>query len=835
MQGGLSSTEAAALLLSHGPNELPRPGRRRWLAIVLGVLREPMLLLLLGASTIYYLLGEHADALILLVSVLAVIALTVVQEGRSEHALDALRDLSAPRVQVRRDGTTRNVPASEVVPGDWIEVGEGDRVPADARVVEGVALMLDESLLTGESVPVSRAPALAGVEPAQSRIQAGTLVVRGHGVAEVTATGRDTTMGGIGDSLQPMRGARTRLQAEMRRVVAVFAVLGLGASVAVLALHLHRHGDWLQALLAAITLAIANIPEEFPVVLAVFLALGAWRMAKHRALVRRAGAIEALGTLTVLCTDKTGTLTENRMAVAELRAAEVQGEADSIATEPTLRALVASAALACEETGHDPMDQAIRSAAGAQPAGWTRLREYPFGGDLLAVTQAWTAPGNDAVRVACKGAPETVADLCKLDAATRALVLDAATAMATRGLRVLGVATARHAAVAEASALPDDPRAYGFTWSGLVGLADPLRAGVPGAVAEARAAGVRVLMLTGDHAETARAIARQAGLARPDLVTSGDALDVQDEDALARVLDAGDVFARVRHGQKLRMVQALRARGEVVAMTGDGVNDAPALMAADIGVAMGGRGSDVAREAAAIVLLDDDFGTIVRAVRLGRAIYDNIARAVRYILAVHVPITGLALLPLIVGGPLVLLPVHVVFLELIIDPASTLVFEREPEAPGLMQRPPRPATQRLLGPAALLGGLAMGLGSFAAVLAVYLGARAMGLPHPQVAGLCFIALVAGNLGLMVVHRVHGGLRQLLENRPFLVLVPLTVAMLWLVTRVATPAGWFGFAPAPLGLALGAFVLPLPLLAVMDAIERRLRAHDRPGEHTPLST
>ncbi len=823
MDGGLSSPEAAARLRVHGSNALPQPGRRPLPAIVLGVLREPMLLLLLGAGAIYLVLGEHSDALVLLVSVLAVIALTVVQEGRSEHALEALRDLSAPQARVRRDGSLQLRPATELVPGDWIELGEGDRVPADARLLEGRSLMLDESLLTGESVPVQRVPATPGTGDAPARLQAGTLVVRGHGVAEVTATGKDTAMGGIGGSLQPLRGPRTRLQAEMRRVVGVFAALGLASSVAVLALHLHRHGDWLQALLAAITLAIANIPEEFPVVLAVFLALGAWRMARHRALVRRAGAIEALGTLTVLCTDKTGTLTQNHMAVAELQAPGAAGAAAAAGTQPALRRLLDSATLACDDAGLDPMDRAIRDAAGARTGDALRLRDYPFGGSLLAVTHAWRMPGEARLRIACKGAPEVVADLCRLDATTRAEVLAAASAMAGRGLRVLGVASASHEDVADADALPADPRDYHFDWQGLVGLADPLRPGVIDAVAEARAAGVRVLMLTGDHPDTARAIARQAGLARPDAVANGAELEAMDDDALTRALDDRDVFARVRHDQKLRMVQALRARGEVVAMTGDGVNDAPALMAADIGLAMGGRGSDVAREAAAIVLLDDDFGTIVRAVRLGRAIYDNIARAVRYILAVHVPITGLALLPLLADGPLVLLPVHVVFLELIIDPASTLVFERQPEAAGLMRRPPRPAAQRLLGRAALLGGLGMGLAAFAAVLAVYLGARALGLPHPQVAGLCFIALVAGNLGLLVVHRAHGGLRELLANRPFQVLVPLALAMLWLVTRVATPATWFGFAPAPASLALAAFLLPMPLLAAVDAIERGLRA------------
>jgi Ca2+-transporting ATPase len=443
--------------------------------------------------------------------------------------------------------------------------------------------------------------------------------------------------------------------------------------VLVFALYGLLRGDWLQALLAGITLAMSNIPEEFPVVLTVFLALGAWRMARHRVLVRRPPAIEALGAVTVLCTDKTGTLTENRMSVVETVAED--GSIDA------RRVLHRIARLASAAETHDPMDRAIFGVAlpddAPDAAMLHSLRRYPLSPTLPAYTAAWRSEDTDTLRIACKGAPETIAALCALAPAPRDRALAQVATMAQRGLRVIAVAEAAWPLDAP---LPDDPREFRFQWRGLLGFADPLRAAVPAAVAEARSAGIRVVMLTGDHPETARSIAAQAGLSARPRVALGDEIAALDDDAFDASAREIDVFARVRPEHKLRLVEALKARGAVVAMTGDGVNDAPALMAAHVGVAMGARGTDVAREAAAIVLLDDDFASIVRAVRLGRTLYDNIRRAARYIIAVHLPITGLALLPLLLDAPLILLPLHIVFLEMIVDPACSFVFEREPPA-----------------------------------------------------------------------------------------------------------------------------------------------------------
>jgi Ca2+-transporting ATPase len=390
-------------------------------------------------------------------------------------------------------------------------------------------------------------------------------------------------------------------------------------------------------------------------------------------------------------------------------------------------------------------------------------------------------------------------------------------------MRVLAAADGECASAEE---LPGSAAGFRLRWLGLLGLADPLRAGVPAAVAQAQAAGVRVVMLTGDHPDTAAAIAVQAGLQRTRRVVTGEALAGLDAGDQARTVADVDVFARVRPDDKLRLVRALKAGGAVVAMTGDGVNDAPALVAAHVGVAMGGRGTDVAREAASIVLLDDDFVTVVTAIAQGRTIYDNLVRAMRYILAVHVPITGLALLPLALDAPLVLLPVHVVFLELIIDPASTLVFEREPPVADVMRRPPRARDARLVSLRTLLGSLAQGLLVFACVAAVYVVARGQGVPAGELAALAFTALVAGNLGLIAVNRAPGRWRWLpADNPPYLVVVVAALALLLLATRWPAVAAWFRFEPPPWLPWLAALALPLAVLRLLDAVPRRAARPD----------
>ena len=592
----------------------------------------------------------------------------------------------------------------------------------------------------------------------------------------------------------------------------------------VVALYVTLRGGWLDALLAGITLAMANIPEEFPVVLTVFLALGAWRMARHRVLVRRPPAIEALGAVTVLCTDKTGTLTENRMSLARLVPDNGTSAALDQSLDAAARTLLRCAESASDQEGIDPMDRAIHDAADKQfterPATGRWLRRYPVSPSLPVYANAWRAHGAAGVYVACKGAPETVVELCEISSELHQQVLVQAASMAAQGLRVIAAAEATLPSASEDA--PADLRTVRFQWRGLLGLADPLRAEVPGAVAEARAAGVRVIMLTGDHIETARAIAAAAGISeRPEVVLGGE-LERLDAAGVSQLLARADVFARVRPEHKLRLIEALKTQAEVVAMTGDGVNDAPALVAAHVGVAMGGRGTDVAREAASIVVLDDDFVSVVRAIRLGRAIYDNIQRATRYIIAVHVPITGLALLPLLLGTPLILLPLHIVFLEMIIDPASTIALEREPPDPDLMRRPPRRAGAKLIGLHTFVTSVASGSVVFGAVAAAYAIAAWTGLAPPQQAAVAFATLIAGNLGLLALHR--SGTSRKGANKALLIIAALSLALLGLVALMPGPARWFGFAPLPPLALLGALLLPSMALWIADGLQKAWRRH-----------
>jgi Ca2+-transporting ATPase len=715
---GLSEAEAKRRLAQHGPNEVRDRERRGMLGTVRGVLAEPMFLLLLVAAAVYLLLGDLGEGLLLAFFALVSVGLVVLQERRSEHALDALRDLASPQAHVVRDGRRRRIPARELVPGDIFLLGEGERVAADGVALQATGLAVDESLLTGESVAVRKQPAATAAQAMTppggedgACVYASTLAVSGHAVVEVLATGRATQVGRIGASLASIETGPTPLQRHLRRVVRLLglATIAIGAAV-VLGYGLLR-GDWLQGVLSAIATGMAMLPEEFPMALAVFLALGAWRLARIQVLARRPAVIEALGAATVLCVDKTGTLTENRMQLRRL----VTEQADvAVAASPALpmavHRLLEFAMLASRRGGTDPMGRALLSHgdAGLADTGrlhseWRLTREFPLSAELLAMSHEWT-DDDGGLHVAAKGAPEAVFGLCHLDAQRTAALLSRVGGLAAAGLRVLAVAEGRSTDGQAVSHQHD----YDFTLLGLVAFEDPLRASVPAAVAQARGAGIAVTMITGDHAATALAIAGQAGIDVAGGALTGADIARMGDGALAAAVRGVRVFARVMPEQKLALVRALRENGEIVAMTGDGVNDAPALKAAHIGIAMGGRGTDVAREAAGLVLLDDDFCRIVGGVRMGRRIFDNLRKVMTYITAIHVPVAGLALLPLLLGVPPLMLPVHVVLTEMVIDPMCSLAFEGAPEAPDLMDRPPAPPGRRHRGLADAVAGVAAG-------------------------------------------------------------------------------------------------------------------------------
>lgn len=773
---GLSAAEAARRLAEDGPNALPGGERRTLLSIALETMREPMFLLLLAAGTLYLLFGDLQEGLTLFGFVVVTLALTLFQEGRTERAIEALRDLTSPRALVVRDGQPQRIAGRDVVRGDLLKLSEGDRVPADALLLSADGVRADESLLTGESVPVSKRQARAGdltqasgISPGgdeQPMVYAGTLLVQGQALAQVTAAGPRSEIGRIGAALGTLATERTPLQKQTAALVRNLALLALGLSLALVLLHGLLRGDWLQAVLAGIALAMAMLPEEYPVVLTVFPALGARRLSKEGVLTRRITAIETLGATTVLCSDKTGTLTENRMTVTHLVAGgtavdqrlDVPGQGGELAE--AFHDLVEMAILASVLDPFDPMEKAFHQLGQRFLADtehlhrdWRLVQTYALSSALRAMSQVWASDEGGVHTVAAKGAPEAVVDLCHLGEAERRRIAAAVDDLAGKGLRVLGVARGRFAG----QDWPVDEHGFDFEFVGLIGLADPVRAQVPAAVAECRAAGIRVVMITGDYPATARAIARQAGLADGDAdVLTGDEIATLDDEALRRRMADVRVCARIAPEQKLRIVQALKARGEIVAMTGDGVNDAPALRAAHVGVAMGGRGTDVARESSSLVLIDDNFASIVRAMRLGRRIFDNLRKAMSYILAVHVPIAGMALLPVLFGWPPLLYPMHIAFLELIIDPACSVVFENEPAESDLMHRPPRDAAAPLFGGATLWLALLQGTGVLLVVLLAYAWAGPR-IPEAEARAFAFATLVTGNLALILSNRSTGSL------------------------------------------------------------------------------
>jgi Ca2+-transporting ATPase len=816
---GLTEEQAAQRLLQDGANALPAAQQRALLRLLADVAGEPMFLLLVACGAIYLLLGDRGEALMLLGFVSVVIGITFAQQRRAESALATLRDLSAPSALVVRDGALRTIAASTLVRGDVVLISEGNRIAADMRLLESSNLTMDESMLTGESAAVPKFAAEARENPFElsgtdspSHVFSGTLVTQGSARAQVTATGERSALGRIGASLAGVRTGPTPIQQETRRVVKRVALVGLALAALLALVYWHLYGAWLNGVLAGLTLAMAILPEELPVVLTIFLGLGAWRLAREKVLARHIPAIELLGATTVLCVDKTGTLTMNSMAVRKIwSAAATYDAADAAPLDDALHGVLEFAVLASHRRAFDPMESAIGQAGHRLlhntehlHSDWTLLSDYPLSKEMLAMSRVWQSPDRSAKMIAAKGAPESIIDLCHLDAGASALITQHVERMAGEGLRVLGVARASF----DANLLPGNQHDFDFEFLGLLALEDPVRPDVPAAIALCRRAGIRVVMVTGDHPATAIAIARQAGFASEGAAMTGAELAaLSDAELTARLADTS-IFCRVQPAQKLRLVQAFRARGDVVAMTGDGVNDAPALKAADIGVAMGARGTDVAREASALVLLNDDFGSLVTAVRHGRRVFANMRKAIVFIIAAHVPIVGLSVLPVLLGWPMLLMPVHILFLQLIVDPACSVVFEAEPIEAGAMNAPPRRPDARLFDREVLRRGFWQGGGLLLVLLGVHTSGRMLGHAEDAIRTVTFCVLALSNLGLIGVNRrwaTSTWRRDGGANPTFPVIAAAAVGLLALVLGI------------PLLRSLFAFAIPTATLAMIGML------------------
>jgi len=815
---GLSTAEATRLLRRDGPNELPGATNRGRLELIKKTVSEPMFLLLIACGAIYLMLGDRQEAIMLLGFVFVVIGITLVQQQRAEKSLSALRELSGPQALAVRDGKVVRIPGKELVCGDLVLLSEGDRVPADISLLETSNLTVDESMLTGESVPVLKQSAVmadisAGATEDESTgiVFSGTLVTQGTGRGYVIATGVRSALGKIGASLEGIGQSSTPVQLETQHVVRYVAIGGFALAGVLTGIYWWTTERWLEGILVGLTLAMAVIPEELPVTLTIFLALGAWRLSQKSVLARHVPVMEFLGATTVLCVDKTGTLTANKMVLRRICSESAHYDVSLPHQSPlpeSLHEVMEFSVLASHRRAFDPMETAIADAGKCLLANtehlhsdWVLIEDYPLSPKMLAMSRVWQSPDQRSLIIAAKGAPEAIIDLCHLDPVRVADIGKQVSLLAAEGLRLLAIAKAS----IETDELPDNQHDFDFEFLGLIALEDPIRPDVPQAIAQCRAAGIRVMMLTGDHPATAASIGKQVGLSVDGKVMTGSELARLDESQLQTQLAEARIFCRIHPQQKLRIVQALRAQGEVVAMTGDGVNDAPALKAADIGIAMGARGTEVAREAADIVLLNDDFCSIVTAIRDGRRVFANLRKAIVFIVAVHVPIVGLSVIPVILGWPIILMPVHILSLQLIIDPACSIVFEAESAENDVMKSKPRPHDQRLFDAKILRRGLWQGGGLLLLLLGIHAGMHHMRNPDDMTRALTFIALVLLNLGLIYVTRFWGPTpwKSANSNQYWAWIVLIELMLLAIVMSIPFLRAAFSFSiPSPGMLAVG---------------------------------
>lgn len=781
---GLDEKIAQEKLKSEGFNELPNEKKFGFFRILIHVLSEPMFLLLLIGALLYFILGSVQEAILLLTFVVIIIGITFRQEYKSEKVLLAIKNLSSPRAFVIRNGKGRSVAGREVVTDDLIVLNEGDRVPADALVIYSNNLLVDESILTGESYPVRKNQIKNPAEKVVIALPGGhdlpfvyssTYVVQGNAIIKILAIGANTAIGNIGKTLRSLKRTRSPLQQDTDSLIRIFAICGIFFSALVAVLYGWSKGDWLNGFLSGIALAMSILPEEIPAILTIFLALGAWRISQKNVLTRQSPAIEALGSITVLCVDKTGTITQNKMSIKKIFAHDEYynvKQNKNFSTAPEIfHTLIEYSILASQRNPFDPMEIAIRELGEKHLANtehlhenWQMVQQYPLQKELMATSLVWKSLDSTNYVIAAKGAPETIFDLCHLPKDQENYFSEQVKKLADEGLRVIGVAKTNFSA----SNLPAKQHDFDFEFLGLLGLEDPIRDGVAAAVKSCYEAGIRIIMLTGDHVGTALNVAKQIGLKKESDVLTGQEISLMNDLELTQNVKNTNICARILPEQKLRLVNALKNNDEVVAMTGDGVNDAPALKAANVGIAMGKHGTEVAREASSLVLLDDDFSSIVAAIKLGRRIFDNIKKGVLFTIAVHIPIIGLALLPILLRMPLLLWPVHIVFLELIIGPSCSLVFEAEPEEKDLMQRSPRNPKESLFSKKIALCGLLQGFGVLILAFGVFITGYYLGFEASKLRALTFATVVFADLALITVNRVGSdSLATVLRNKNFI--------------------------------------------------------------------
>ncbi|MBC6489719.1 cation-translocating P-type ATPase [Flavihumibacter stibioxidans] len=792
---GLTDQEVLESREKYGSNIIAGKKENPVVRAISDLAKEPMVLLLMAAAAIYFISGDTGEGIFMAVSIVLVSGISLYQDARSRNALAALKSLTQPEATVIRNGITSTIKMEELVVGDIMLVEEGRTVPADGIIAKANDFSLNESILTGESFTISK-----NESTEDNQVYQGTSVTGGLAICRVSAVGSGTRLGKIGISLETIEEEKTPLQIQIHNFVRKMALLGILIFIIVWAINFSRSHDWLDSFLKALTLAMSILPEEIPVAFTTFMALGAWRLLKQGVIVKQTTTVEALGSASVICTDKTGTLTQNKMSLVSLyvfAGNKICGPAEMDGARE--KELIRLGMWASEPIPYDPMEQSLHEIYGRQAAederpGFKMIHEYPLDGRPPMMTHIFENGKGQRI-IATKGAPEAILAVSMLSDEDKITIADSFRALAGKGYRVLGVAESDYSG----NDFPEAQQSFRFQFKGLLAFYDPPKPNIEQVLNSFHEAGINVKIVTGDNALTTSTLARQIGFRDGSKVMDGENLIHTDPAALESAVDHTNIFTRMFPEAKMAIINALKAKGHVVAMTGDGVNDGPALKASHIGIAMGYKGSEIAKKAASLVLTDDDLGKMVTAIAMGRRIYTNLKKAIRYIISIHIPIILTVFIPLAAGWiyPNIFTPVHVIFLELIMGPTCSIIYENEPMEKNIMKQAPRPFTTTFFNWKELNTSIIQGLAITAGTMFTYLYSVQQGATEDITRTMVFLALITANIFLTLVNRsFYYSIFTTAKYRNNLVLLIIGSTILLTLLMLVIPAvtSFFGFAP-----------------------------------------
>lgn len=790
---GLSNDEVIASRKKSGSNSLEHQQKNHLLISILEMIKEPMFLLLVAAASIYYITGDYGDGIFMTIAILLVAVISLFQEARSRNAIDALKKLSQPKSKVIRNGEVIEILSEEIVLGDFIQVEEGTFIPADAEILQSNDFSVNEAILTGESLSVFKSESTEFKQVFQ-----GTIVATGLAICEVIAIGNQTSLGKIGKSLESIEEEKTPLQLQITNFVKKMSIIGLVIFGIVWAVNYYHSKVVLDSLLKALTIAMSVIPEEIPVAFTTFMALGAWRLMKMGIITKQTKTVETLGSATVICTDKTGTITENKMSLAQLYLFKSNAIIDTNEKLNTESEEVLSYAMwSSEPIPFDAMEIAVHEAytkleSVDERPNYKLIHEYPLGGKPPMMTHVFE-DSNDKIIIAAKGSPEALIEVSNLSKNDKKQILNAMETMAKEGYRVLGVGVANFSG----KDFPKTQQEFKFNFKGLVAFYDPPKANIQQVFETFYKAGIQVKIVTGDNAATTSTIARQIGFKDADKVLNGDELMTMDEATLKVKVMETTIFTRMFPEAKLKIIQALKDNNQIVAMTGDGVNDGPALKSAHIGIAMGKKGTEIAKQAANLILIDDDFSKMIDAIAMGRKIYINLKKAIQYIISIHIPIILVVFIPLALGWlyPNIFTPVHIIFLEIIMGPTCSVIYENEPMEQNLMLQKPRPLTTTFFNLKEITISIVQGLVITLGLLFVYQYCVEESFSEAYTRTTIFLTLIASNIFLTLENRsfyysVFTTIRY--KNNLVLMIIGITIVITSLLLFVTVFSKFFLF-------------------------------------------